>query len=131
MVKCLKFDHIIHGTKMLFVLLALIFNRMLIHEFSPGLMLLGAMVPLSKNKKQLVYLIDNFRAITFGSIVARLCDVVILSEEQTALAASHLQLGFKQNMSTIHCTYVMMETFSYYNAHDSNVHALTLDVSKV
>ena len=42
----------------------------------------------------------------------------------------HLQFVFKQNMSTPHCTYVMMETISHYNANCSNVYALMLDASK-
>ena len=78
------------------------------------------MVPIPKQKRQLVCTSENFRAITLGSIVAKLFDVVILSKEQNALAASHLQFGFKQNMSTTHCTYVMMEIISYYNANGSN-----------
>ena len=39
-------------------------------------------------------------------------------------------VGFQQNMSTTHCTYVMMETISYYNANGSNVYALMLDARK-
>ena len=33
-------------------------------------------------------------------------------------------------MSTTHCTYVMMETISYYNANGSNVYAIMFDASK-
>ena len=121
--------HIIHGPK-LFVLLALILNSMLVHGFSLDSMLVGTIVPIQKDKRQLVCTSDNFRAITLGSIVAKLFDVVILSKEQNALATSHLQFGFKQNMSTTHCTYVMMDTISYYNANGSNVYALMLDASK-
>ena len=117
----LNFNHIIHGPKILFVLLALIFNSMLVHGFSPDSMLVGTMVPIPKDKRQLVCTSDNFRAITLGSIVAKLFDVVILSKEQNALATSHYQFGCKQNMSTTHCTYIMMETISYYNANGSNV----------
>ena len=87
---------------------------MLLRGFSPDSMLVGTMIPIPKDKRQLVCTSDNFRAITLGlgSIVAKLFDVVILSNEQNALATSHLQFGFKQNMSTTHCTYVMMETIS-------------------
>ena len=57
------------------------------------------------------------------------------------LATSHLQFGFKQNMSsthctyvmtdtTTHCTYVMMETISHCNANGSKVYAFMLDASK-
>ena len=41
-----------------------------------------------------------------------------------------MQFGFKADMSTTLCTYVMMETVSYYNAQCSNVYALMLDASK-
>ena len=99
---------------------------MLVHGFSPDSLLVGTMVPIQKDKRQLLCTSDNFRAITLGSIVAKLFDVVILSKEQNALATSHLQFGFKQNMSTTHCTYVMVETISYYNANGSNVYALML-----
>ena len=125
----LNSNHIIHGPKILFVLLALIVNSMLVHGFSPDSLLMGTMVPIPKDKRQLVCTSDNFRAITLGSIVAKLFDVVILSQEQNALATSHLQFGFKPNVSTTHCTYVMMETISYYNANGSNVYALMLDAS--
>ena len=126
----LNSNHTIHGPKILFVLLALFFNSLLVLGFSPDSMLVGTMVPIPKDKRQLLCTSDNFRAITLGSIVAELFDVVILSKEQNVLAASHLQFGFKQNISTTHCTYVMMETISYYNANGSNVYALMLDASK-
>ena len=76
----LNSNHIIHGTKILFVLLALIFNNMLVHGFSPDSMLVGTMVPIPKDKRQLVCT----------------SDVVILCKEQNALATSHLQFGFKK-----------------------------------
>ena len=79
----LNSNHIIHGPKILFVLLALIFNSILVYGFSPDSMLVGTMVSIPKDKRQLVCTSDNFRAITLGSIVAKLFDVVILSKEQT------------------------------------------------
>ena len=112
------------------MLLALIVNNMLVHCFSPNSLLVGTIVPIPKDKRQLLCTSDNFRAITLGNIVAKLFDVIILSKGQNALTTSHLQFGFKQNMSTTHCTYVMMKTISYYNAIESNVYALMLDASK-
>ena len=79
---------------------------------------------------QLTCTSDNFRVITLSSIVAKVFDVIILSKEQYALTTSHLQLGFKQHMSTTHCTNVMMETISHYNADGSDMYALMLDSSK-
>ena len=79
---------------------------------------------------QLACTSDNFRVISLSSIVAKVFDVIILSKEQYALTTSHLQLGFKQHMSTTHCTYVMMETISHYNADGTDVYALMFDASK-
>ena len=58
---------------------------MLVHGFSPDSLLMGTMVPIPKDKRQLVCISDNFRAITLGSTVAKLFDVVILSKEKMLL----------------------------------------------
>ena len=111
------------------MLLTLVFNSMLLHGYSLDSMSVRTVVPISKDKRQLACTSDNFRAFTLSNIVAKLFDV-ILSKEPYALATLHLQFLFKQNMSTTHCTYVMMETISHYNANCSNVYALMLDASK-
>ena len=49
----LNYNHIIHGPKILFVLLALNFISILVHGFSPDSMLMGTMVPIPKDKRQL------------------------------------------------------------------------------
>ena len=123
-------DHIIRGPKILYVLLTLVINSMLVHGLSPDSMLVGTMVPIPKDRRQLVCASDNFRAITLSSIVGKLLDILILSKEHEALKTSHMQFGFKADMSTTLCTYVMMETVSYYNAQRSNVYVLMLDASK-
>ena len=48
----LNSDHIIHGPRILHVLLTLVFNSMLIHGHSPDSMLVGTMVPMPKDKRQ-------------------------------------------------------------------------------
>ena len=126
----LSSDHIINGPILLYVLLTMVFNSMLIHGLSPESMLVGTMIPIPKDRRQLRCTSDNFRAITLSSIVGKLLDLIILSKEQGALLTSQLQFGFKENMSTTQCTYVMQETISYYNANGSNVYAIMLDASK-
>ena len=126
----LSSDHILNGPILLYVLLTMVFNSMLIHGVSPESMLVGTLIPIPKDRRQLRCTSDNFRAITLSSIVGKLLDLIILSKEQGALLTSQLQFGFKENMSTTQCTYVMQETISYYNANGSNVYALMLDASK-
>ena len=100
----LSSDHIINGPRLLYVLLTVVFNSMLIHGVSPESMLVGTMIPIPKERRQLRCTSDNFRAITLSSIVGKLLDLIILSKEQGALLTSQLQFGFMENMSTTHCT---------------------------
>ncbi len=73
---------------------------------------------------------DNFRAIALSSIFGKVLDWIILIKEQKSLCTSNLHFGFREGVSTTHCTYVVNETISYYNFHKSNVHALMIDASK-
>ena len=81
-------------------------------------MLVATVAPMPKDKRQLACTSDNFRAIT---ALLPNCLMLLYCLSQYALATSHLQFGFKQHMSTIHCTYIMMETISHYNANGSKV----------
>ncbi len=123
-------DHIINAPQKLYVLLTLVFNGMLTHGFSPESMLVGTMTPIPKDRKQLLCVSTNFRAITLGSIFNKLFDWIILIKEEHALITSELQFGFKPKTSTTHCTYVLLETVQYYNARGSNVHTLLLNATK-
>ena len=60
----LSSDHIINGPRLLYVLLTMVFNSMLIHGVSPESMLVGTMIPIPKDRRQLRCTSDNFRAIT-------------------------------------------------------------------
>ena len=81
MVKSLNSDHIIHGPRILCVLLTLVFN--------------STLAPMPNDKRQLECTSDNLTAIIRNSIVAKLFDVIILSKEQYTLATLHLQFENK------------------------------------
>ena len=72
------------------MLLKLVFNSMLVHGYSRDSMLVGTMVLMPKDKRQLACTSDSFKAITLSSIAAKLFDVIKLSKEQYALVTSHL-----------------------------------------
>ena len=46
----LSSDHIINGPRLLYVLLTMVFNSMLIHGVSPESMLVGTMIPITKDR---------------------------------------------------------------------------------
>ena len=67
----LSSDHIINGPRLLYVLLTIVFNSMLIHGVSPESMLMGTMIPIPKDRRQLRCTSDDLRAITLSSIVGK------------------------------------------------------------
>ncbi len=88
-------DHLINGCDSLYVYLTMIFNAMLIHGISPESMLLGTMIPISKNKRQSLCNSNNYRAIALSSIIGKILDWIILIKEEQSLSRSSLQFGLK------------------------------------
>ena len=105
---------------------------MLSHGFSPNSMILGTMIPISKDKKKSLCNSGNYRAIALSSIFSKILDWVILIKEEMTLCSSNLQFGFKKGTSTTQCrpTFSMLETIDHYNFMKSNAFVLMLDASK-
>ncbi len=70
--------------------MTLLFNRMLLHGICPKSMLLGTMVPISKNKKKSLCDSDNYQAIALSSIFGNIFNWVILLKEKDALCSSNM-----------------------------------------
>ena len=103
---------------------------MITHGIAPDNLLLGTMIPLIKDKRGNNQSSDNYRALTIGTGLSKLLEIVILRRQTDALKTSELQFGFKSNSSTTMCTFMVLETISYYKNRGSNVHMLLLDASK-
>ena len=123
-------NHIKHGSERLFVILTLLFNCMLSHGIAPDELLLGTMIPLIKDSRGKKQCSDNYRALTIGTGLSKLLDIVIQNQQKDALKTSDLQFGFKEKSSTTMCTLTVLETIEYYKRQGSNVHVLLLDASK-
>ena len=102
---------------------------MLSHGIAPDELLLGTMIPLIKDSRGRKHCSDNYRALTIGTGLSKLLDVVIRNKQIDALKTSNLQFGFKTKSSTTMCTFAVLETVEYYKKNGSNVHALLLDAS--
>ena len=74
-------DHIINAPNILFVLLTLPFTSMLVYGFSLDAMLVGTLVSIPKDNRQLVCIPNSFTPVALSSIVSELFDAVILSKE--------------------------------------------------
>ena len=126
----LNTNHIKHGTNRLFIIISLLFNCMLSHGMAPDELLLGTMIPLIKDSRGKKQCSDNYRALTIGTGLSKLLDIVIKNQQTDKLKTSDLQFGFKEKSSTTMCTFMVLETIGYYKSKGSNVHVLLLDASK-
>ena len=123
-------NHFKHGTKRLMIILALFFNSMLIHGIAPDELILGTMIPLIKDTRGKKQCSDNYRALTIGTGMAKILDIIILNQQKDKLKTSSLQFGFKKKSSTTMCTFMALETIERYQSNGNEVHVLLLDASK-
>ena len=126
----LNSNHLKYATDRLVVIISLLFNCMLTHGIAPEELLLGTMIPLIKDSRGKKNCSDNYRALTIGTGLSKLLDIVIRNKQTDALKTSDLQFGFKEKSSTSMCTFAVVETIEYYKTKGSNVHVLLLDASK-
>ncbi len=104
-------EHLIYSCRRLFVHLSVLYITMLRHGLTADGMLNGTMVPIPKGRWANLSSSDNFRTITFSSILCKLLDVIILTKEEAHLCTSNLQFGFKQESSTSLCTAMVQTLF--------------------
>jgi hypothetical protein len=123
-------DHFTYGTNRLYIMLALLFNAMIVHGFSPDGLNMSTIQPLIKNKRKSCNESSNYRAIALSSPVAKIFDWVILNKNSDNFSSSDLQYGFKPKSSTTQCTFALMETINYYKQNNSDVYVLLLDASQ-
>ena len=126
----LNTNHFKAGSNRLNVILSLLFNSMLSHGLSPEEMNLGTMSPLIKDTRKSQQCSDNYRSLTIGSSISKIFDMILLKKHNSNLSTSYNQFGFKENMSTNMCTFVLNETAAYYVKNGSPVYTLFLDASK-
>ena len=88
------------------------------------------MIPLIKDTRGKKQCSDNYRALTIGTSMAKILDIIILNQQIHKLKTSNLQFGFKKKSSTTMCTFMALETIERYISKGSEVHVLLLDASK-
>ena len=72
---------------------------MIVHDIAPGALLLSTLVPIPKNKRGNKSDSSNYRAIAISSLLGKIFDIIVLTEQCKSLETDNLQFGFKK---TIH-----------------------------
>ena len=93
------------------------------------LIIIIKLVPIAKNKRKNTSDSCNYRAIAISSLLDKLYDIIVLTEQCKCLQTDNLQFGFKQHSSTVICTALLIETIEYYVENGSDCYLLLLDAS--
>ena len=88
------------------------------------------MVQVPKDKRRSKSDSNNHGALAISSTLGKLFGSVIIQEQHSSLITDDLQVGFKENSSTIICTQLLIETIEYYNSNNTDCFMLLLDASK-
>ena len=123
-------NHLKNGTHKLNIVLTMLFNAMLRHGVAPDTLLQGTMLPLVKDKRGKLQDSSNYRAITIGSSILKLFEIVILNKQAFTFQTSNLQFGFKKKSSPVMCAMTAQEVISHYNSNKNKVFTVLLDASK-
>ena len=83
-------DHLKNGTKKLNIYISLLFTCMLIHGTAPGGLLLSKLVTIPKNKRGNKSDSSNYRAIAISSLLGKIFDLIVLSEQCKSLQTDNL-----------------------------------------
>ena len=98
------FDNLTNGTLKLNMFISVLFFAMLIRGGAPGGLLLSTLVPIPTNKRGNTTDSNNYRAIAISSLLGKMFDLIVLSQQGSSLETDNLQIGFKK-------------TFFYFNMH--------------
>ena len=123
-------DNLKNRTPRLNICISLRFASMLVHGIALGGLLLSTLVPIPKNKSGNKFDSSNDRAIAISSLLGKIFDIIVLTEECKSLETENLQFGFKRHSSTVICTALLLETIEYYIENGSDCYLLLLDASK-
>ena len=123
-------EHFKYAHTKINVLLSLVINCMICHNFLPESLMKTAIVPIIKDKKGDLSCKDNYRPVAITSVVSKVFEKMILTRYMNVLGTSCNQFGFKPAHSTDMCIFVMKQVIEFYTSHGSPVYMCFLDASK-
>ena len=103
---------------------------MLSHFYAPSSFCISTMVPIPKKSIGAMGEITNYRGIALSSLLSKIFDNCIISNQYDSLFTNDLQSACKSQTSTIHCVSSIFETTNYYVSSAGATHVCMLDASK-
>lgn len=110
--------------------LAFIIRSFIIHGHVTKELLLATMVPIIKDKLGDLSSSKNYRSISISSLLLKLIDWIFITLYSKALQLDDFQYGLQENSSTSLCSWMALETISFYNRKGSAVYGCLMDCTK-
>ena len=124
-------DHLIYSSHKCMAYIALLYNCMLLHGYSPGTLQKSYIISIPKNKQGLLNDSNNYRGISLCNALAKLLDLIVIEKyHYYLLNSSNLQFGFESGHSTTMCSVIHKEIITYYMNRDTNVFCCYVDATK-
>ena len=124
-------DSLINGTALLFKCISSVLTIMLQHGYAPKHFMMSTIVPILKGMKSNLKCSETYQPIANSSLLGKVFDKIIISQQHDFVFSSSYQIGFKPHSSTVLCSTLLIETTEHY-VHDSRqpAYVLLLDASK-
>ena len=100
------------------------------HNGNCDFLLLSSLIPIVKDKLAAITNSNNYRYIAISILVLKIFDWVIILAYNNYLKFDDLQFGYQPNVSTSMCTWIAVETISYFTRNGSDVFTCLMDVRK-
>ena len=100
------------------------------HSHVSGFILISSLVPLIKDKLGDITSSNNYRSIAISSLILKIFDLVIISLFSEYLNLDDLQFAYQSGVSTSMCTWVAVETISYFLRNGNEMYTCLMDMSK-
>ena len=89
-------NNFIHGTKLLFQYLSILFSSMIYHGFCPASFICANIIPIPKGSKVILSDSEKYRSIASSSLLGTILDHIIIVKQFDALTTSQHQYSFKK-----------------------------------
>ena len=124
-------DCIKNAPDILFKHLLTVIQSVLVHSHVSLFLLLSTLVPIVKDKLGNICSSKNYRSIALGSLILKIFDWIVILLFGDTLKLDDLQFAYQKNCSTFMCTWLSIETISYFLRNGSEVFCCYMDNSKV
>ena len=122
-------EHLRHAHPILILLLAKLFNIIIMFGYVPDAFGLGIIVPILKPNK-IVTKVESYRGIALTPVISKVFEQGLLKVLAPFLTTSPMQFGFKRKTGCAKAIYTVRRVVDFFTKKGSTVNLCALDVEK-